>query len=267
MERPEPELYLSLLSSRYGSVSRLSAERRGNDAGSRICDDELFPTRSCKDPDRLLDVLDALAAICVRKDQGDIFFVSLAMDSKGATLYVSTNGPVPATLTTHLHKIRGKLKDLRSVLEFAASPPPDNDSPDPNSTPSWSQSELDIQLIIYEYSYKKVRRRYQKRGHKILEQYGANVSDIGTVVPADVKLLSLTQVALKFIDAFLSEERIQETHLKGLIKTIDGLSALWKGHLESAEEDSEDLLTRWDNLTGKFSLSSLIYDTIVHLFF
>jgi hypothetical protein len=96
----EPELYLSLLSSRY-------AERRDNDVGSRILQvDKPFH----KDPD-LLNVLDGLAAICVRHER-DFFFVSLAMDTNAATLYVSTNGTVPSTVTDHLHTIRRKLKEL-----------------------------------------------------------------------------------------------------------------------------------------------------------
>jgi len=69
-----------------------------------------------KYPDHLLDVLDALAAICVRH-KGD---VSLTVDPNYTTLHVSTNGTVPATLITHLHKIQGQLKKLNSV---AASGP------------------------------------------------------------------------------------------------------------------------------------------------
>ena len=87
----EPEFYLSLLSSRCRGVSRLSEEQS----------DTSNPFR--KDPDRLLDVLldHALAAICVSNERGDVFCVSLAMDSNGAKLYVSTNGPVPANVTVH----------------------------------------------------------------------------------------------------------------------------------------------------------------------
>ena len=86
----EPEFYLSLLSSRCRGVSRLSEEQR----------DTSNPFR--KEPDRLvLDVLDALAAICVSNERGDVFCVSLAMESNGAKLYVSTNGPVPANVTVH----------------------------------------------------------------------------------------------------------------------------------------------------------------------
>jgi len=67
-----------------------------------------------KYPDHLLDVLDALAAICVRH-KGDVFFVSLTVDPNSTTLHVSTNGTAPATLITHLHKIQGQLKKLNSV--------------------------------------------------------------------------------------------------------------------------------------------------------
>ena len=91
-------IYLSLLSSRCRGVSRLSEEQR----------DTSNPFR--KEPDRLLDVLDhALAAICFSNERGDVFWVFLAMDSNGAKLYVSTNGPVPANVTHPSRK-----KNLRS---------------------------------------------------------------------------------------------------------------------------------------------------------
>jgi len=103
-----PELYLSLLSGRDGDLSDKAI-------ASRCQSDHPLP----KYPDHLLDVLDALAAICVR-NKGDVFFVSLAVDPNSTTLHVGTNGTVPATLITHLHKIQGQLKKLDSV---AASSP------------------------------------------------------------------------------------------------------------------------------------------------
>jgi len=110
-EKISPELYLSLLSGRYGEVSHLSSENSDNKVGS--C---LQVPQFRKDPDHLLDVLDALAAICVHNEQGDVFFVSLAMGTDTATLYVSTNGTVPATLASHLHAIRREL--LRPSNQF-----------------------------------------------------------------------------------------------------------------------------------------------------
>jgi hypothetical protein len=71
-----------------------------------------------------MDLLDALAAICIRKENGEVFFVSLAMDSDAATLYVSSNEPVPTTVISHLQKIRGQVKALKSlVVEFDPSIP------------------------------------------------------------------------------------------------------------------------------------------------
>ena len=77
-----PELYLSLLSSRDGDLSQ---EHRDKAAASR---------QSL--PNHLLNVLDALAAICIQ-NKGDVFFVSLAMTPNSVTLCVSTNGTVPAS--------------------------------------------------------------------------------------------------------------------------------------------------------------------------
>ena len=52
----------------------------------------------------LLDVLDALAAICVHNDKGDIFFVSSALNPDSFTVHVFLNGTVPTTLIDHLKK-------------------------------------------------------------------------------------------------------------------------------------------------------------------
>jgi hypothetical protein len=129
-QKPTPELYLSLLSGRYSDVSHISTEQRHNNVGSRISGHP-FPN----DPERLMDLLDALAAVCIRREKGEVFFVSLAMDLNAATLYVSSNETVPATVISHLCKIRGQLKELRAVVEPNPLIPADNErSPDPNKT-------------------------------------------------------------------------------------------------------------------------------------
>jgi hypothetical protein len=166
-QNPSPELYLSLLSGRYGDVSRISTEKHHNDIGSRISGHP-FPN----DPDRFTDLLDALAAVCVRKEKGDIFFVSLTMDLDAATLYVSSNETVPASVTSHLRKIRGQLKEFRKVTEPHPSSIPANETPpDPNDTPLLAEGQLNLQKTIYEYSYSKLRRRFFKRAPTILAKY------------------------------------------------------------------------------------------------
>jgi len=259
-ERDSPELYLSLLSGRQGNIPHLSAEQRDHDDGSHLRDPQLH-----KDPDRLLDVLDALAAICVRKEK-DIFFVSLAMNQNTTTLYVSTNGTVPAILTNHLRMVRSHLKDLKSVLEPASSPPPDIESLDPNITLSRNEGELKVQRSIYEYSYKKLQCRYQKKGPVILAQYDALTKRLqSTFVAEDAEYLALTHGVLERIDDLLKDEIPQESRLTILIETITAMSCAWKQRLETVEDN--DLLTRWDNLTGKFDPTSPIDDTIAHLLF
>jgi hypothetical protein len=59
-----------------------------------------------------MDLPDAFAAVCVQREKGDIFFVSLAMDPNATTLYVSSNQTVSATVISHLHKMRGQFKEL-----------------------------------------------------------------------------------------------------------------------------------------------------------
>ena len=210
----------------------------------------------------------ALAAICVSNERGDVFCVSLAMDSNGAKLYVSTNGPVPANVTVHLEKKYGKkLKELKLiVLDSASSPPPNIDSPN-NTSLARSLKELEIQKIIFQYSYKIVRQRYQKREPKILKQYNEimnHLIETGGVLQKDIELLTLTHLCLETIDIILKDETPRDLEVTRLIKSIAPLSGAWKKNLD----EEESLLTHWDNLTCKFQpfISHILYYS-VNLFF
>ena len=239
-----PQLYLSLLSGRYRDVAHLS----DNEVGSSLSESD-HPFRR-KDPDRLRDVLDALAAICVHNDKGNIFFVSLAMNQNSATLHVSTNGTVPTTLTDHLIKIRDQLNALKKDL--ISSPPISVDikSPDPAKTPERTDGELMLQKTIYEYSYKIVRRRFTKRGPAIISQYKVimkKLEDYNSA--ADTNLLAKTLLVLRSVEDALKDETPQERHLLYLIKAITALSMAWRKYLEATEATT--VLNRWDDLTRK----------------
>ena len=238
MAHPDPTIYLSLLSGRQGDVSDLSDHVKN-------------PFYEDSDPGRLFHVLDALAAICVHKDKGDVFFVSLAMDSTDATLYVSTNGTVPPPVIAHLHAIQKQLKELRDVLEFTSPPSTDIDSPDPNITESWGAGELNLQRIIYGHSYRKLRQCYQKRGPEILAQYDAMTEILRgkyNIGYYDNLLLDKTKVSLQIIGENLTRAP-QEPFFTILIKTIASLSKGWKKNLDDMEENG--LLSRWDSSTCK----------------
>jgi hypothetical protein len=253
-QNPTPELYLSLLSGQDG----ISTEQHHNDVGSRISDHP-FPN----DPNRLMDLLDALAAVCIQKEKAEVFFVSLAMDSNAATLYVSSNETVPATVTSHLHKIRGQLKQLRAVVEPNPSIPADNEtSPDPNNTQSRTDAELELQKTIYEHSYSKLCRRFSKRAPAILEKYKAMMTNL-QAKEEDTDLLNLTlRKLLEHVWGLLQNERPPlGSRLIDLIQTIDVMSRGWQSHLKEVGDDA--ILTRWDNLICKSGLT--FHETITHL--
>lgn len=244
-----PELYLSLLSGRQGDVSHLSTEQRHNDVGSRLSGHP-FPN----DPDRLMDLLDALAAVCVWKEEKQVMFVSLSMtmDPKAATLYVSSNETVPATVTSHLRIIRGQLKELQSVVVPKQSsvvvpkqsiPPDIETSPDPSKTQARTEGELKIQKTIYEYSYGKLRQRFNKWAPDILAKYDAFTKSSNLNIQ-DATLLQATHLALKHIQSLLRSKR-PPPDLSRLIWMIDKLSGSWQDHLNAA--GIEEILTRWDN--------------------
>ena len=158
-----------------------------------------------QDPERssLLDVLDALASTCVH--DREVFFVSLAKNSDEATLYVSTNGEVPATAIAHLANIQQRLKDLKAVLELG--PPSIVESPDPDRTQARADGELRLQSMIYEHSYPKLRRRYRKRGPEILEQYKTITSKLLGIDAEESNRFSKTQGLLLVIDKMLAGGR------------------------------------------------------------
>jgi len=140
---------------------------------------------SSQDPERLLDVLDAIASICVV--DREIYFVSLAMDPNHATLYVSTNGEVPITVIAHLIDIRRRLKELKAVLEPG---PLTNSNTDPNVTQARTDSELKLQLqqMMHQHSCPKLRRRFQKRGPAILQNTKSSSHSCRLATPTIAKL-------------------------------------------------------------------------------
>ena len=248
VQNPTPEFYLSLLSGRYGDLSHLSTEERHNDVGSCLSSHP-FPD----DPERLMDLLDALAAICVRKATAEVFFVSLAVESKSVTLYVSSNNTVPPTVIDHLRKIWRQLQELKAVLEFDSA---NSESlPNPNKTQSRTDGELELQKTIYEYSYNKLHQRFSKRGIAILQGYDAimkRLEDTGIAIE-DTDLLVLTHRALQRIGSLLQNERPPLGQpLTDLIHMIDALSLSWRNHLKDVGD--EGILTRWDNLIRKSGL-------------
>lgn len=248
-----PELYLSLLSSRDGNLSK---EHRKNAVGSRRSNHPLS-----KHPDQLLDVLDALAAICVHNAKGDVFFVSLAIEPNSTTLYVSTDGTVPATLPTHLRKIRDQLKQLKSVVEPGAPNLADIECPDPNNTQLRKDGELELQRTIYEYSYKNVEQCFNKRGPAILDRYSDIMEGLEANNAAEhTKILTLTRVVLVRVEDILVDEKLTGLLLTTMIKMIASMNKGWHKRLEDVGDES--VLTRWDDLTRKSGLASCIHDTI-----
>jgi hypothetical protein len=96
-----------MLSGRHGGVS-MSAVQRYNNVGPRLSRHP-FPN----DPDPLMDLLDALAAICVRKEKWEVFYVFMAIDPNAVTLFVSSNETVPASVTSRFDRLGVSLRSIR----------------------------------------------------------------------------------------------------------------------------------------------------------
>ena len=253
MAPTQPELYLSLLSG-YGDVSHITSEPRYNDIGSRISGHPFGD-----DSNQFMDLLDALAAICVQKDKGQTFFVSLAMDSYSTTLYVSSNKTVPVTVADYLRTIQGQLKRLYDVLGFDSSITTDNEtSPNPNNTQPRTDGELELQKTIYKHTYLKLRRRFLKRAPAILKEYPFVVASLKTegITTDDATVLDLVQKLLQWMESQLLQETLPGG--QGLVLIIQGIEAICVDSRLRGVGDV-NIVTRWDNLIRTSNLAFPIW--------
>lgn len=259
-QKPTPELHLSLLSGRYGTVSRLSAEERNNNVETRLADHPFL-----KDPDRLTDLLDALAAICVHKPK-DVFFVSMSMDPKGVKLFVASNEEVPLHVASLLYDVRIQLQKLKEVVQIDPSIPANSEtSPDPSVTPLRTNAELDLQKVIYTYSYSKLQRCFLKRAPVILDEYHAVVESLQNIEDEDTYHLEMTRTLLVRIrDHLLEPRELSDLPLIDLIETIDLLNETWQEDLKVVG-NGHAVLVKWESSTSKSGFGFHTYDTISHL--
>ena len=251
-QNSSPELYLSLLSGRYSDESHISTEPRHNDIGSRISG-HLCPN----------DLLDAFASICVRKGKGEVFFVSLAMESDSAIIYVASNYPVPLTISDYLHTIRRRL----AVLAFDSPNPTDiESSPNPNITQPRTDRELDLKTTIYEHTYPRLRDRFLKKAPAILAKYPSIMASfrVDSIATEDTELLAGTIQLLRWLKKLLDKNETlpRGQELNDFIDTIDALSKDWQRRWNVAGDGN--ILTCWDNLIRKPGLAFRMHDTIAH---
>lgn len=255
-QNPTPEIYLSLLSGRR-TVPHITGEECNNDVRSRLSD---HPSPIGRDPDRLMDILDAIAAICIHKPKAGVFFVSLSVESNGATLYVASNKEVPLTVISHLYDVRVQLKKLKAVIQNSET------SPDSNNSTSQANVELELQTMIYAHSYSKLRQRCLKRAPAILGQYHAimKIICLEDISKTDADLLNGTYGLLRKIQDHLEQSETPPfgPPLDALIETIDLLSRGWRGHLRAV--GNKGVLSQWENATRKSSLVSRIYHATCH---
>ena len=195
-----------------------------------------------------MDLLDAIAAICVRKEKGETFFVSLAMDSNSTTLHVSSNKTVPAVVTNYLYRIRGQLQQLQSALEFNPSITNSNEiSPNPNDTQQQTEGELELQRMIYEHTYLKFRRRFLKRAPAILKVYPSIMDSLQHegITTDEATVLGLIQQLLGWMEKRLQSEKLPAG--QDLVSMIRGISAMCVDNRLAGAGDV-NIVARWDNL-------------------
>ena len=107
---------------------------------------------------------------------------------------------------------------------------------------------------------------FQKRGPEILGRYDDIMASLkANNIPEDTEILTVMCGLLQRIQDLLEEEKPQGSRLIVLIAAIFVMSNDWRKRLQAVED--ENVLTRWDDLTGKSGLAARIYDTIAHLLF
>jgi len=255
-QKPTPEFYLWLLSGRPGSVSRISQEERSNGVESRLSDPG---GPFLNDPDKLVNLLDAIAALCVQKEKAEVFFVSFSMDSTGATIYVASNEAVSLTVISHLREIQTQLKKLKAVLEYEPLTSESETSPDSSVTPLRTALELDLQKLVYTYSYRKLRQRFST---KILDQYDNIIKSLKDISHEEANLLDGTHNLLRLLQHLLEDE--EPPHGPDLIKLVETIDLLNKGWRQKI---GDKVLAKWEATAGKSGLASRIYDHMSSLYF
>lgn len=135
MSKPSFELLFSILFGKKGDVSQFPRRESINRP--------LLPQNLLSvDASILRAVLRSLAAICVDREHGQVFSLTLTIladdqNSQQATLHLAENNVVPESLVKHLHDVWEFLGDLKATGD------------DTNTV---------LGVAIYRYSYAKVRQ-------------------------------------------------------------------------------------------------------------
>jgi hypothetical protein len=115
-------------------------------------------------PDRLVNVLDALAAFCIFEESGQVTAVSASLTPQGTRLWIAQNDAVPIEVKEHIESLWAILRRIADSIAQQPSPP-DQDSPDPNQTPDTMPIVAELRQAIYQFSFAKVCQRTLKH-HK-----------------------------------------------------------------------------------------------------
>ena len=171
-----PDAVVALAAATFGKTSSTKALGLRSSTGELT--DGLHPDLD----HRTVPVLDALAAICVKKDQHDVAAVALKLKLPKIELFLATNDETPEQETVkHLKDVWQILKEL-SDLHFHGSDEKKEVDLREDSPPLQLSTEKQHSLVnklhrlVYKHSYLKLSRRHDKY-EKVIQRFWDLLND------------------------------------------------------------------------------------------
>jgi hypothetical protein len=185
-------------------------------------------------------VLRSLAAICVDREHGQVFSVTLTIladdqNSQQVTLHVAENNVVPESLVKHLHDVWEFLRDLKATGD------------DTNTV---------LGVAIYRYSYVKVRQRFKKRAPEFFGHFQRFVNrDIDTHTK-DKALFRKLQNQLGHLRTIMKPRSLDVASALLVFSILRDLRNTWKPYLDDQKPDS--LLTSWEERASQYIMFCIL---------
>ena len=219
-----------------------------------------IPELKDKRAQRLMGLLDALAAVCINEPRKQVVAVSLSLTTEGSSICIAANDGVAPEIAPHLSGIFSRLKDIRSSLQLQEGNNETN-TPRPDKGPTTQTLEINLLRYIFTFSMSKFKQRLLKRKKRFqtdvipnMHAYAAERKNTWTREEAKdyqkfEKLLTLFAVYFQWADL------PSATPIIGHIANVVTAAAMeWRDMIE--DEGDTSRLSCWEREIGQSSESS-----------
>ena len=219
-----------------------------------------IPELKDKRAQRLMGLLDALAAVCINEPRKQVVAVSLSLTTEGSSICIAANDGVAPEIAPHLSGIFSRLKDIRSSLQLQEGNNETN-TPRPDKSPTTQTLEIDLLRYIFTFSMSKFKQRLLKRKKCFqtdvipnMHAYAAETKNTWTREEAKdyqkfEKLLTLFAVYFQWADLPSATPIIEH-----IAKVVTAEAMEWRDMIE--DEGDTSRLSCWEREIGQSSESS-----------